>query len=1017
MNIETKLITEIANRRVVVFCHLPNKDDGEVLTDTFITNKLKTKHGINEDFSLDQLYEYCTHLYSNKSEFYSYLARLVRKKEAPSYYELLRKLNMQCIVETHHFALWKNEMIDKDYDMSNTLFTRRKDEIDFDEQRQIVISLFGTFDDLSEQPIVLENEYQDFIENDWEVSHSLHSLFKNTIIFVDYDPSSNRFKQIYNYVCRKNSKYPNESFLVTAFNQSMLSYGINENLTIINSTPDEFFKEITNRISSVKTHHDSVKPSSAIPQSYPYKYLSNYEESDQDIFFGRANEIFELTKRVRGSNQVTILSGVSGYGKTSLIKAGLIPQLHQLGEYDVFYIRSHNDPWDGILSSFFNGQIGSDIESLESTEISEYSKAKYQLIVIDQFEEFFVQNNESQIKAFDRKMKQFLNVFPSVSVLIAIRQDFAMGLAEMTFVDTFYPSTFILNPLSQENAIEAIVKPAEKCGIRYEENLPRMVVEDLNNFTSDKNENYVDPSQLQIVCERLYQTTLSNDSNFIKTETYNQLNRAEGILNKYIEDSISIYDEKNLVLVKSILKSLVSSKNTRIQKNSNAIVQEITSNFFQGEAFTEKNVHSMIERLVKARLIRQCQKSDIDIGYELTHEYIIKQIHEWMDSETIKYKETFELFINDFQKWNRFSTFASPEILDDVYLFKNRLSLDDAQKSFVLISVIADSTASSSIDKLRYWIQENRGNQSFATHYFQCSNKLNGYKLMLAGTIVAGIITDAEVHRKILSIFESKISPHFTAAVNEVNKYDIQVPQEFQREANKLLEKKRKESMIFIPGRSGIPLGLSQKKRSLIFKEYQIAKQLLPFFPEDERMVTLLDFYIDSITVTNRMYAEYDSDHKYREEEADYPVVGLNWEKAKQFAIWWGKDLPSEDEWEYTARGYDGRDYPWGNYLHPNEECNLNEGDKHCNTSITGADGLRPSKSYEKGKSPFGCYNMSGNVWEWTSTPAPNSTKMLVKGGSWSLLNIMPWTWYRFSYDKNSGYMNVGFRCVLRDKL
>lgn len=188
------------------------------------------------------------------------------------------------------------------------------------------------------------------------------------------------------------------------------------------------------------------------------------------------------------------------------------------------------------------------------------------------------------------------------------------------------------------------------------------------------------------------------------------------------------------------------------------------------------------------------------------------------------------------------------------------------------------------------------------------------------------------------------------------------------------------------------------------------------------RTVSLPAFYIDETEVSNEEYRRFCDATGHAPPQSpdyaahpDYPVSNVSYEDAVAYAAWAGRRLPTEEEWEKAARGLDDRTYPWG-------ETPWTDGVP---------DRLQPVTSEPLRRSPYGAYNMAGNVWEWTATPyAPTpednaGMKRLLNGqnfsADWRTIkggSFAPGSTEYFAIAKHRGLpvdarsVWIGFRCV-----
>lgn len=199
---------------------------------------------------------------------------------------------------------------------------------------------------------------------------------------------------------------------------------------------------------------------------------------------------------------------------------------------------------------------------------------------------------------------------------------------------------------------------------------------------------------------------------------------------------------------------------------------------------------------------------------------------------------------------------------------------------------------------------------------------------------------------------------------------------------------------------------------------------------EPQHKVELAEYSIGKYPVTNAQYQTFIRNtnsqpprgwdgENYPPEKSDHPVVNVSWNHAQAYCQWLGQRtgkpyrLPTEAEWEYAARGTDGRTYPWGE--------DMDKSRANYNSSDTVAVG-----SYESGKSPFGVYDMIGNIWEWATDwydvyPGgdPNISNNfgqkyhVLRGGAWNYYDAKLRSAFRYWFAPDFRFdFLIGFRCA-----
>jgi DNA-binding SARP family transcriptional activator/WD40 repeat protein len=327
-------------------------------------------------------------------------------------------------------------------------------------------------------------------------------------------------------------------------------------------------------------------------ETCPYRGLAPYDEDDAGSFFGRAREVALCIDKLK-TTPVLVLAGQSGSGKSSLARAGIVPELRRRGQV-VSVIVPGRDPQSALA------------EALSFTDESA-------ALVIDQFEEIYAAGNDEAADDFCRQIVARARQH-ATPVIIVVRSDHLGELArEPSLRRLVEDGLYLVGPLTGDTLKEAITGPAEQAGLRLEHGLVDLLVRDTEG----------EPGALPLLSHALAETWARRDGRVLTVEGYNATGGIRGAVARTADRLYEGLPPNQRELVRSVMLRLVSPS-----LEGDPVRRRLPSQPLLQDAERAR----VIALLVRSRLI-----TTGDDSVELAHEAIARawpRLRSWLDEDT-----------------------------------------------------------------------------------------------------------------------------------------------------------------------------------------------------------------------------------------------------------------------------------------------------------------------------------------------------------------------------------------------
>ncbi|HEX7700799.1 MAG TPA: SUMF1/EgtB/PvdO family nonheme iron enzyme, partial [Kofleriaceae bacterium] len=783
----------------------------------------------------------------------------------------------------------------------------------------------------------------------------------------------------------------------------------------------------------------------AVPTAPPFRHLASFTEADRDRLYGRDREITTLVEHVLFRRAV-VYTAPTGTGKTSLLRAGLVPRLDALGVACVYVACHGREPPDLARAIWPEGAT-----ALAAATARIASEHKRLVIIVDQVEAALAS------REFAAELRALQGSELELGVVLSVREDVLASLLTQLDAQT---SVVRLGPLAPEGAREAIVGPLIERRVTIEEPLLAALLADLERAASLiaaemrwPAEHAVYPPHLQLACSALFDQ-LEPGEDVLALRHYEKLGGLDEIVRDYLDRVLETELPSELVATaRRVLLALVDADRSRAVRTDAELAEQLPAT---------APIAAVLEALRTRGIVVPLRSVSGQPAWELVHDSLVPRVLAWSDRQDLARQRALEIVRHHLRGSSEHPSLLTAGELREVRPHATAIAELDQEwtrrgpSTWTPAGIVEQSRRARRMRIVGLLLSTVivLGATSFlALRWFSERELLRRQELLNKGDIGAFVleirmfdwdpIRHVPVPAQVPFTIEWQLFETSTIDDLAAGATPLRIEREEATQSNSArswrIEARGGKAVLSVSGRgacppSNIPLDrlpgyasrdaartiVVQVPSCAVTTNNTIAIPAGPFIsgglgeppieiigdinPVDipaEHTITLRDFSIDRTEVSNAAYRMFTrptnatavAAPNYPVSKAmiygigdNYPAVLLNWYQARAYCRFLGKDLPSDSEWEKARRG----GTTIGGHPNPMPKRNAPWGpssDMRANLNDTGIlddPHAEPVDGNPGDISPYGVLDLGGNVHEWTRTTAQVDRVYSTRGCGWS---------------------------------